>query len=61
MLLPCQSCILLDFFYFSYNIMNENDIEGEEDGISGMDGEVKVITQFFCGVAGLILNSNTSR
>lgn len=26
----------------SYNIMNDNDIEGEEDGISGMDGEVKV-------------------
>jgi len=26
----------------TYNIMNENDIEGEEDGISGMEGEVKV-------------------
>lgn len=25
-----------------YNIMNENDIEGEEDGITKMDGEVKV-------------------
>ncbi|KAG4072572.1 hypothetical protein HA402_004661 [Bradysia odoriphaga] len=26
----------------TYNIMNDNDIEGEEDGVSGMDGEVKV-------------------
>ncbi len=30
------------FLTLSYNIMNDNDIEGEEDGISGMDGEVKV-------------------
>lgn len=27
--------------------MNENDIEGEEDGVSGMDGEVKVKINLF--------------
>lgn len=34
--------VVLFIYSNSYNIMNENDIEGEEDGISGMDGEVKV-------------------
>lgn len=46
--MSCLPCLWFGFngnfilFCFSYNILNENDIEGEEDGISGMDGEVKV-------------------
>lgn len=33
---------IFSYVRFRYNILNENDIEGEEDGIAGMDGEVKV-------------------
>lgn len=27
---------------FRYNVMDEEEIQGEEDGVSGMDGDVKV-------------------
>lgn len=35
------------FIFFSrlisrYNVLNEDDIQGEEEGTSGMDGDVKV-------------------
>lgn len=28
--------------YFRYNVLDEEEIQGEEDGVSGMDGDVKV-------------------
>lgn len=40
-------------YILRYNILNENDIEGEEDGIPGMDGEVKansLILLLFCHI-----------
>lgn len=31
--------------HFRYNVLDDEDIQGEEDGVSGMDGDVKVKTQ----------------
>lgn len=28
--------------FFRYNVLEEDDIQGEEDGVSGMDGNVQV-------------------
>lgn len=30
------------YFNFRYNVLDEEEIQGEEDGVSGMDGDVKV-------------------
>lgn len=30
------------FLFIRYNVLDEDEIQGEEDGVSGMDGDVKV-------------------
>lgn len=35
-------CNLIHVFHFRYNVLDEEEIQGEEDGVSGMDGDVKV-------------------
>lgn len=34
-------------FIFRYNVLDENDIQGEEEGVSGIEGGVKVKIRLF--------------
>lgn len=51
-LLSQKKCILLNLLlyqqknvsihFYRYNVLDEDEIQGEEDGVSGMDGNVQV-------------------